>query len=265
MWEKQGENTPVQLPGAAPKAKAAGWGEDNSGLVFVQTVLCVLIVLFVLAAKVMDASFLPQLREEYNAMLTEGVDFSSETPVARWASGAADSLREGARGILERLEGQDAAGKGGFWPVQNRREAPEGASLEPYTAAQALCLPVSGTVTSAYGFRENPVNGEDDFHAGVDIAAAYATPVRCALDGQVARTGCNAARGNYVVVRHADGLQTLYQHLSCAAVRAGETVAAGQVIGNVGTTGLSTGPHLHLELIVDGVRVDPRPSLPGLA
>lgn len=264
MWEKQEETAPVQLPGAAPRAQTGGRAEENSGLVFVQTVLCVLIVLFVLAAKVMDASFLPELQEEYNALLTQGVDFSSETPVARWASGAADSLRAGARGILEQLDGQ-GSGKGGFWPVKDRQKAPEGASLEPYTAAQGLFLPVSGTVTSSYGFRDNPVNGEDDFHAGVDIAAAYGTPVRCALGGQVARTGYNAGRGNYIVVRHADGLQTLYQHLSCAAVRAGETVAEGQVIGHVGTTGISTGPHLHMELIVDGVRMDPLPSLPGLA
>lgn len=264
MWEKQEDAPAIQLPGAAPRPKVDGRAQENGSLVFVQTILCVLVVLFVLAAKVMDASFLPELREEYTAMLSEGIDFSSDTPVARWASGAADGLREGARGILEQLEGQ-AGGQGGFWPVKDQRQPPEGASLEPYTAQEALFLPVSGTVTSTYGFRDNPVNGEDDFHAGVDIAAAHGTPVRCALSGQVTRTGTSAARGNYIIVRHANGLQTLYQHLSCAAVRAGETVAEGQVIGNVGSTGVSTGPHLHIELIVDGVRVDPQPSLPGLS
>lgn len=78
------------------------------------------------------------------------------------------------------------------------------------------------------------------------------------------KTGYTDSRGSYILVRHDNGVQTLYQHLSFAAVRQGQAVKAGEVIGMVGSTGLSTGPHLHFELCVNGVCVDPAPSLPEL-
>ena len=86
----------------------------------------------------------------------------------------------------------------------------------------------------------------------------------CVSDGQVMRTGYNAERGNYVIVRHAEGVQTLYQHMSCVFVRGGETVSISQRLGTVGSTGYSTGPHLHFELIVNGIRMDPSTNFPEL-
>ena len=78
------------------------------------------------------------------------------------------------------------------------------------------------------------------------------------------RTGYNAERGNYVIVRHENGVQTLYQHMSCIFVRDGETVQIEQRLGTVGSTGYSTGPHLHFELIVNGIRMDPSSNFPEL-
>ena len=123
---------------------------------------------------------------------------------------------------------------------------------------------MTGSLTSGYGFRVNPVNAEDDFHAGIDIAADEGTPVLAAQDGLVVRTGYTRLRGYYVIVRHAGGVQTLYQHLSLIFVRGGESVTQGQTIAATGSTGFVTGPHLHLELILDGVRVDPLPSFAGI-
>ena len=161
--------------------------------------------------------------------------------------------------------GVDAGGgQGGFWPAESE-SVPDGASTQDYTLASQPVRPAQGAVTSAFGFRENPVNGEDDFHAGIDIAAAAGTQAVSALDGQVCRTARSDVRGNYVVVRHADGVRTLYQHLACAVVREGESVRAGQPVGLVGETGLVTGPHLHFEMMVDGVLVDPQKSLPAQA
>ena len=94
-----------------------------------------------------------------------------------------------------------------------------------------------------------------------DIAVAEGTPVHCAQDGQVVQAGFNSIRGNYIIVRHTDGLQTLYQHLACGFVRAGEGVTRGQVIASAGSTGMSTGAHLHFELIYNGVRYDPSAAL----
>lgn len=102
----------------------------------------------------------------------------------------------GAERLVRQLEDPEALdGQGGFWPGIEKREVPDGASMDDYTLPQELLLPVAGPVTSGYGFRDNPVNGADDFHAGVDIAAAEGTPVAAAQSGQVVRTGLQPSAG----------------------------------------------------------------------
>lgn len=237
-------------------------GEER--VLLVQILLCTLILAFSWAARSADASFLPELRKEFESMLTTGVEFSAENTFARFADSVVEELQGGARRLLERLEEPKAleSGTGGVWLTGRARTAPEGATLEEYTLPLELMYPVSGYLTSRYGFRDNPVNGADDFHAGIDIGAAEGTPVVAAQSGIVMRTGYNKLRGYYIILRHANGVQTLYQHLSYIFVRGGERVGQGQLIADVGSTGFVTGPHLHLELILDGVRVDPLPTFP---
>ncbi len=237
-------------------------GEER--VMLVQVLLCTLILAFSWAVRTADAPFLPELRTELEAMLTTGVEFSADNTFARFADSVVEELRAGARRLLEKIEEPKAleSGMGGVWLTAQTRAAPEGASLEEYTLSLELMYPVSGYLTSRYGFRDNPVNGADDFHAGIDIGAAEGTPVIAAQSGIVMRTGYNKLRGYYIILRHAGGVQTLYQHLSYIFVRGGERVEQGQLIANVGSTGFVTGPHLHLELILDGVRVDPLPTFP---
>ena len=239
-------------------------GEEH--VLFVQVLLCALLVAFVFFARSAGAPFLEDMRAEYHEMMTAGVEFSTDNAFARFANGVVEDLRMGAERLVRQLEDPEALdGQGGFWPGIEKREVPDGASMDDYTLPQELLLPVAGPVTSGYGFRDNPVNGADDFHAGVDIAAAEGTPVAAAQSGQVVRTGYNRLRGYYIIIRHEGSVQTLYQHLSYIFVRGGETVTQGQTVAVVGSTGLVTGPHLHLEIILDGVRVDPMPSFPQLA
>ncbi|MFR8664716.1 MAG: M23 family metallopeptidase [Ruthenibacterium sp.] len=178
-----------------------------------------------------------------------------------------EGLRESARAVMARLDGAaqstpaPASAQGGYLPAKQADDPPEGFSLETYVPEQPLYSPVQGTLTSGYGYRDNPVNGQEDFHAGLDIAVAEGTPVHCALAGQVVQAGFNRIRGSYIMVRHANGVQTLYQHLSCGFVRAGESVEQGQVIASAGSTGMSTGAHLHFELVYNGVRYDPSAAL----
>lgn len=235
-------------------------------ILLVQLILCTLFFAFVWFARSAEVSFLPELRAEFDSMMTTGVTFSTENVFARFADAVVEELRLKMRGLLERLEEPQALsqGEGGYWPVGGTNAVPEGATLDSYTLPIELSAPLSGNVTSGYGFRVNPVNAEDDFHAGIDIAADEGTPVLAAQNGIVVRTGHTRLRGYYVIVRHACGVQTLYQHLSLILVRGGETVEQGQTIAATGSTGFVTGPHLHLELILDGVRVDPSPSFPGL-
>lgn len=126
------------------------------------------------------------------------------------------------------------------------------------TGTGSLTHPVPGAViTSGFGGRVAPTAGATTGHDGIDYGAGYGTAVYAADSGTVITAQYNSARGNYIVINHGNGMQTWYQHLSSMNVTVGQTVARGQVIGNVGTTGISTGPHLHFEVHVNGVPVNP--------
>jgi murein DD-endopeptidase MepM/ murein hydrolase activator NlpD len=117
--------------------------------------------------------------------------------------------------------------------------------------------PVEGRVASSFGEREDPINGEGAFHAGIDIDVPYGTPVRSAADGDVFDASMGAGYGREVVLNHGHDVLTLYGHLSAIAVVPGQHVIRGQVIGYVGQSGRATGPHLHYEVRVHNVPVNP--------
>ena len=121
-----------------------------------------------------------------------------------------------------------------------------------------LVVPVSGRRTSGFGPRVHPITGRHQHHAGVDVAAPSGTPVAAAAAGTVVRAGSAGGYGLLVEVDHGQGVVTRYAHLSATDVAPGQRVAAGAQLGAVGSTGRSTGPHLHLELRVDGEPVDPQ-------
>jgi murein DD-endopeptidase MepM/ murein hydrolase activator NlpD len=119
-------------------------------------------------------------------------------------------------------------------------------------------MPVAGAhITSGFGMRFHPILGFSRMHQGVDLAAPYGTPIVAASDGVVRFAGWHGGHGNFVQIAHAGGLGTGYGHMSRFVVAPGTAVQQGQLIGYVGTTGLSTGPHLHFEVYRDGAPVDP--------
>ena len=122
---------------------------------------------------------------------------------------------------------------------------------------QGLIAPVSGRISSGYGRRRHPILGYTRMHAGIDFAARHGTPIHAVTDGTVQFAGRHGGHGNYVKLSHGNGLGTGYGHMSRIAVRSGQRVKRGQVIGYVGSTGLSTGPHLHYELYRNGATVNP--------
>lgn len=122
----------------------------------------------------------------------------------------------------------------------------------------AVTLPLARSrLTSSFGARRHPVTGGQRLHAGVDLAAPAGTPVQAFADGVVVQAGWAGGYGLLVSVAHRDGSQTRYAHLSRIAVNVGQRVGAGQMVGLVGSTGLSTGPHLHFERRVRGFAVNP--------
>lgn len=121
--------------------------------------------------------------------------------------------------------------------------------------------PIEGRVASSFGEREDPFNGEGAFHAGIDIDAPYGTPVRASADGDVVEAAMGNGYGREVVLDHGHNVSTVYGHLSAFAVIAGQHVTRGQVIGYVGQSGRATGPHLHYEVRVHNVPVNPHKYL----
>ena len=118
--------------------------------------------------------------------------------------------------------------------------------------------PIRGWITSSYGYRSDPFGGPRQFHSGLDIGGVMGAPVRAALSGRVVFVGYNEVMGNYIVISHHAGYRTLYGHLNQTHVKSGDYVRTGDRIGEVGSTGLSTGPHLHFTVYKNGRTTNPR-------
>ena len=132
------------------------------------------------------------------------------------------------------------------------------ASTSPYTGGQFAWPSTSTYITSPYGTRVHPVTGQLKTHTGLDIGAGMGTNIFAAADGTVIVSGWNSGGyGNYVVIDHGGGVTTLYAHCSSLLVSAGQSVTRGQVIAKCGSTGISTGPHLHFEVLKNGAHTDP--------
>jgi murein DD-endopeptidase MepM/ murein hydrolase activator NlpD len=201
--------------------------------------------------------------------------------LARQAAAAADARYQSTRTLIVRLgldsrrfAPQSRIAMGG--PLEEARGGPAGAAamadlLQSWNrlsqlGAATLSLPsrlpvATFTMTSGFGVRYDPFNGRAAMHAGVDFAGAHGEPVVAAAEGVVVRAGWAGGYGNVVDIDHGRGMSTRYGHLSRVQVRVGDRVVAGDQIGKMGSTGRSTGTHLHFEIRVDGQAVDPMPYL----
>jgi len=197
-----------------------------------------------------------------------GVHQSSASPDGRLAV-AAGGLPRGPRpaGATQRFSlpsgGLRAAGgsldSGALAPAHD--PAAEELAVAASQAASPMAAPVAGTITSEFGWRNDPFKKKGAWHAGMDIAAAEGDPVSSCWDGKVVFAGVKGGYGNVVEVEHVGGWKSVYGHLRTFSVRAGDAINAGEKIAEVGSTGRSTGPHLHFELRRGGDTVDPEGML----
>ncbi len=157
-------------------------------------------------------------------------------------------------------EAQALTGQGGQYEITHAAYL-KTVTLAEYVLSDIPLMPVAGALTSPFGYRTHPITGNRDFHTGVDLAAPQGTPAAAAWAGVVAETGYNDISGNYVKVIHSGQICTCYLHLSQITVTVGQRISRGEAVGLVGSTGVSTGPHLHFELLINGVRVDPARAL----
>jgi murein DD-endopeptidase MepM/ murein hydrolase activator NlpD len=134
------------------------------------------------------------------------------------------------------------------------------------TSRTAFVYPVMGPrMSSDFGVRRHPIKKIRRHHDGIDLAAPIGAPIRSIMDGQVMYADPHGGYGKYIVVRHVNGFTSHYGHCDTMDVAPGAKVAAGQILGTVGSSGVSTGPHLHFEIRRDGDAQDPEKYLPGLA
>ena len=117
--------------------------------------------------------------------------------------------------------------------------------------------PLKGKINSDFGYRKDPFRKRVGFHSGIDIDANYGDPVVATADGVVSKAGWQNSYGKTVVIKHQEGFETIYGHLSKITVKEGQKVKVGDVIGKAGSTGRSTGPHLHYEVVRQGKKVNP--------
>jgi len=183
------------------------------------------------------------------------VEGAMPSGAARFSAVLADAVRQG--------DGPPPSGSGAV-ATADPAEAAALLRLPGFAGAAApgaLRLPVQARVSSEFGTRSHPISGERHQHTGIDFAAPAGSPVRAAQAGTVTFAGERGGYGNLVIIRHPDGAETYYAHQRDLSVRTGQAVEAGQAIGTVGSTGRSTGPHLHFELRRGGRPTDPRAAL----
>jgi len=141
--------------------------------------------------------------------------------------------------------------------LYSKQTLPDNVSMEQKVLGFDYCTPVMGTISSNFGYREHPIEGDEKFHYGLDIAADEGTAIDCFAKGTVAAVGESSSYGKYIIVDHSGDFSTLYAHCSRVTVSSGSAVKEGQKIGEVGQTGEATGPHLHFELHSGDTYLDP--------
>ena len=193
----------------------------------------------------------------------------------RRAAVAANALRRLGLNPGEMLASSRQAQGGPFVKVSTSRDG----SLDPRFERMALSLARMGAladglagvpqvmpadlrmISSGFGYRRDPINGQASIHPGLDFRGPIGSPIFAAADGIVSFVGMRSGYGRVVEISHGSGLMTRYAHMSAWRAQAGRKVAAGDVIGLIGSTGRSTGPHLHFEVRINGRAVNPRPFL----
>ena len=167
-----------------------------------------------------------------------------------------DSLKNDKSAFEAALKEQEAAEAAARAEIA--RLAQSSSSSGTQYSGGVMAVPAGGPITSYYGWRIHPVTGKQKLHTGMDFGAAYGTDIIAAEAGTVIVAGYNTGGyGNYVVIDHGGGVTTLYGHASSLCVSSGQYVSRGQVIAKVGSTGMSTGPHLHFEVLINGAHTDP--------
>ena len=197
----------------------------------------------------------PQVAAQYLAALATEIDVGDVAPNASFDMVLAPGANLLYAGLSRAGERELQLVK---WSANGRSEWIDAAGAgQPQQVSTGMTWPVNGPVTSYFGYRYHPILHFTRFHSGLDIGASWGSPIIAAADGQVVTAGWTGGYGRAVQIAHGGGISTVYGHMSQVVAEPGSFVHAGQLIGYVGSSGLSTGPHLHYEVRRNGTPVNP--------
>lgn len=226
--------------------------QDKSlNFLIAQTVLCVLAIIFVLVLKTIGGEIFDYSKgvfdDKFNKPINMQQVLSAEETKKVLLAQSTVYGKGGTAESVKALKDKSVFSKTDTKKLSN-------------TGINSMCIPVSGKITSEYAYRIHPISGEYLFHSGLDIGANMGDDIKSVLDGKVTEidTDGETSYGKYIIVSHSSGTSTLYGHCSKIIAKKGQSVKKGDVIAKVGSTGNSTGPHLHFEVRVNGTRLNPR-------
>lgn len=267
---KRKKQMPYSRTTRTQKSNAKQAHDPIFSVMLVQILLCTVLLAGLLLCKKVDTDLYYEIKS--NLSQTQDLNLSSSV--------IADSLKtmqanyDYANALFSDFlqpNSEELTGQGGWNPVEPKDKSkgkqgllqeemmapPKNASFAPVMTSAKLLAPISGRITSDFGYRYHPTTNKLDFHTGMDIAALKGTDILAVLPGMVCEVGNSAIYGNYIVLEHSTGFKTAYSHCDKIIAEVGANIKRGERIAKVGSTGISTGPHLHFEIKSGDVFFDP--------
>ena len=238
-----------------------------------QFLVCVLLFLSIIGLKKSNSDIYVLLKNDFYSNLNsdifvpinenlktdnsmnESVNNNVEAPATTESS--SETTNEADENLSVNIKGETQ----NDYDTETLDEIPDNVSVNSYVLSQRMVVPVQGTISSEFGVRNHPISNDLKFHAGIDIAADSGTPIYSAFSGEIVTADYDEWNGYYLKIQHDGNIMTVYCHCKSLCVNEGDYVNAGDVVAYVGSTGSSTGPHLHFELRVNNVSYDPKAAL----
>ncbi|OJU10135.1 MAG: hypothetical protein BGN88_12205 [Clostridiales bacterium 43-6] len=222
-------------------------GDPKFDFLMAQIIISMIVVLMLFSVKMIGGNLFQDCKRYYKAFfgdktsISQVVDANAKVKVKAVNAGVGGDDYEANIPYFENYEEASEA-------IEESKEDGD---------INSMLVPCAGPISSGFGPRVNPITKKNEIHGGIDIAAAYNTEIKVALSGTVKTVGKATGYGNYIVVSHNNGLETLYGHCNKIIAKEGQPVKKGDTIALVGSTGLSTGPHCHFEIRLNGTRLNP--------
>ena len=237
--EKETINAAPTTVGEKAAEKKPRNTSDCGKVIFVQLAVCAFMILLIFVSWKFCPSLFSFIKDEFSRIMSVDMSTQALAESAKQAVQSFSEVKTDEETTTEKSE-ESTDGKGG--------EDSAIAVIATLGKNDNITTPLHGRITSRYGYRTNPISGKYGLHTGLDIAADEGTNIVAAYNGVIKDTGYGTKKGNYVLMEHSDGTKTLYCHCSEILVDEGTVIRAGETIALVGSTGWSTGPHLHFEI-----------------